>query len=34
VICHAKSEPNPNGGTPASADANVDDEDVKPKKRI
>jgi len=29
--CRAKSEPSPNGGTPASADADVDDEEVKPK---
>jgi len=29
--CRAKSEPSPNGGTPASADADVDDEVVKPK---
>jgi len=31
-ICHAKSEPSQNGGTPANADADVDDENVKPKK--
>jgi len=32
--CHAKSEPSPTGSTPASADTDADDEDVKPKKRI
>jgi len=33
-ICHAKSEPSPNGSKPANADGNVDAEDVKPKKGI
>ncbi len=35
-ICHAKSDKdsNPNGGTPANADADVDDEEGRPKKRI
>jgi len=31
---HAKSGPSPNSGTPANADADIDDEVEKPKKQI